>query len=235
MNNMELGKLYIVGTPIGNLEDITLRALGVLREVSIVAAEDTRHTRNLLNHFKIRATLVSYHDHNKEEKAPVLVQQLQSGLSVALVSDAGTPGISDPGYFLINCCIQADIPVVPVPGPSAFLAALSVSGLPTDSFLYEGFLPKKQAARLKRLSEIKDQPRTIILYESPHRLLRCLTDLLEILGDRRAVIARELTKAFEEVLRGLLSKLISTMTGRTVRGEITLVIEGNRSITTHWD
>jgi 16S rRNA (cytidine1402-2'-O)-methyltransferase len=232
---MESGKLYIIGTPIGNLQDITLRALEVMRGVSIIAAEDTRHTRKLLNYFNIQATVISYHDHNKEEKAPVLVAELKAGRSVALVSDAGTPGISDPGYFLINCCIRDSISVVPVPGPSAFLAALSVSGLPTDSFLFEGFLPRKQTARLRRLEEIKDQSRTVLFYESPHRIVRCLEDLLAVFGDRRAVVARELTKSHEEVLRGRLSKLIPALSGRTVRGEITLVVEGNRSISAMWD
>ncbi len=235
MNNGQSGKLYIISTPIGNLEDITLRALRILREVSVVAAEDTRHTRKLLTHYSIHATLVSYHDHNKEEKAPVLAQKLKEGRSIALVSDAGTPGISDPGYYLINCCIQAGAPVIPIPGASAFLAALSVSGLPTDSFVFEGFLPRKQSARTRRLETLKEDPRTLIFYESPHRLIRCLSDLLAVLGDRRASISRELTKSFEETVRGRLSSLISKLSSRSIRGEITVVIEGNRRIATLWE
>ncbi|MBI3610739.1 MAG: 16S rRNA (cytidine(1402)-2'-O)-methyltransferase [Nitrospirae bacterium] len=228
------GFLYIVSTPIGHLEDITLRALRVLKEVSVVAAEDTRHTQKLFAHFQIRTPLTSYHDHNKEEKTPILLQRLKDGQSVALVADAGTPTISDPGYYLINRCIQAGIPLSPIPGPSAFLAALTVSGLPTDAFLFEGFLPKKRTGRLKHLEALREEPRTIILYESPHRLTRCLNDLLAVLGDRRIVIARELTKMFEEIVRGRLSQLIPRMEGRSPRGEIALVIEGCRSITPMW-
>lgn len=234
MREAQVGTLYIVSTPIGNLEDITLRALRVLKEVAIVAAEDTRHTQKLLTYYKIHTKLTSYHDHNKEEKAEVLVQHLEQGSSVALVADAGTPGISDPGYFLINRCIQAGIPVVPIPGASAFLVALSVSGLPTDSFIFEGFLPRKKVARIKRLETLKAEPRTLIFYESPHRLIVCLSDLLEILGDRRVVIARELTKAFEEIRRGRLSKIIPELSGCSIRGEITLVVEGSRVISSWW-
>ncbi len=228
------GKLYIVSTPIGNLEDITLRALRILKEVDVVAAEDTRHTQKLLNSYQIHKKLTSYHDHNKEEKAPVLVQHLKEGLSVALVTDAGTPSISDPGYFLINRCIQAEIPIVPVPGASAFLAALSVSGLPTDSFVFEGFLPRKQAARIKRLETLKLEPRTLIFFESPHRLIRCLNDMLTVLGNRRVVIARELTKTHEEVLHDRLSTMLSQLSERKVRGEITLALEGSRKIASMW-
>jgi 16S rRNA (cytidine1402-2'-O)-methyltransferase len=234
MTDTKPGCLYIVSTPIGNLEDITLRALRILKEVSVVAAEDTRHTQKLFNHFQIHTPLTSYHDHNKEEKTEILLQRLKEGHSLALVADAGTPGISDPGYYLINCCIQAGIPVSPIPGPAAFLAALSVSGLPTDAFLFEGFLPKKQTGRLKHLLALKEEPRTIILYESPHRLIRCLHDLYEAWGDRRAVVARELTKMYEEIVRGRLSQIIPKMEGRSIRGEITLVIEGNRSIPSMW-
>ena len=226
--------LYIVSTPIGHLEDITLRALRMLKEVSVIAAEDTRHTQKLLNHFQIHTPLTSYHDHNKEEKTEILLQRLKEGRSVALVTDAGTPGISDPGYYLINRCIQAGIPVSPIPGPSAFLAALTVSGLPTDAFLFEGFLPKKRTARLKRLETLKEEPRTLIWYESPHRLIRTLNDLLAVFGDRRVVIARELTKMYEEIIRGRLSQVIAQMGNRSIRGEITLLIEGGRSITSMW-
>jgi 16S rRNA (cytidine1402-2'-O)-methyltransferase len=226
--------LYIVSTPIGNLEDITLRALRILKEVSIVAAEDTRHTQKLFNHYQIHTPLTSYHDHNKEEKTEVLLQRLKEGHSLALVADAGTPGISDPGYYLINRCIQEGIPLLPIPGPAAFLAALAVSGLPTDAFLFEGFLPKKRTGRLKHLLALKEEPRTIILYESPHRLTACLHDLHEVCGDRRAIVARELTKMFEEIVRGRLSMIIAKMEGRSIRGEITLVIEGSRTISSMW-
>lgn len=228
------GRLYIVSTPIGNLEDITLRALRILHEVSIVAAEDTRHTQKLFNHYEIHTPLTSYHDHNKEEKTDILLQQLKEGRSIALVADAGTPGISDPGYYLINRCIQAGILLSPISGPSAFLAALTVSGLPTDAFLFEGFLPKKRTGRLNHLIALKDEPRSIIFYESPHRLVRSLHDLFEAWGDRRVVVARELTKIYEEIVRGRLSQVISKMEERSIRGEITLVVEGNRSIPSMW-
>jgi len=234
MTDIKPGCLYIVSTPIGHLEDITLRALRILKEVSVVAAEDTRHTQKLFNHYQIHTPMTSYHDHNKEEKTEVLLQRLKEGHSMALVADAGTPGISDPGYYLINRCIQAGIPLSPVPGPSAFLAALAVSGLPTDAFLFEGFLPKKQAGRLKHLLALKEEPRTIILYESPHRLVRCLHDLYKTWGDRRAMVAREITKLFEEIVRGRLSEIIPKMENRVIRGEITLVIEGSRSIPSMW-
>ncbi|HUK56047.1 MAG TPA: 16S rRNA (cytidine(1402)-2'-O)-methyltransferase [Nitrospiria bacterium] len=234
MDNTEHGVLYIVSTPIGHLEDITLRALRVLKEVRLIAAEDTRHTQKMLNHYQIHTPLTSYHDHNKEEKAEVLVQRLKEGHAIALVTDAGTPGISDPGYYLINRCIQAGLPLSPVPGPSAFLAALAVSGLPTDAFLFEGFLPKKRIGRLKHLQALKDEPRTVIFYESPHRLVRSLHDVHETWGDRRAVVARELTKIFEEIIRGKLSQIIATMEGGAIRGEITLVIEGCRTISSMW-
>jgi 16S rRNA (cytidine1402-2'-O)-methyltransferase len=234
MQPSRIGTLYVVSTPIGNLEDITLRALRILKQVAVVAAEDTRHTQKLLNFHGIHAKLTSYHDYNKEEKAEILIQHLQEGMSVALVVDAGTPGISDPGYYLINRSIQAGLPIVPIPGPSALLAALSVSGLPTDSFLFEGFLPRKKTARAKHLETFKMEPRTLIFYESPHRLLQCLSDMQRILGDRRVVVARELTKTFEEVIRGRLSKVVPELSGRTIKGEITIVVEGSRVISTFW-
>jgi 16S rRNA (cytidine1402-2'-O)-methyltransferase len=234
MDQTKSGFLYIVSTPIGHLEDITLRAVRILKEVHLVAAEDTRHTQKLFNHYQIHTPLTSYHDHNKEEKTELLVQRLKDGHSIALVTDAGTPGISDPGYYLVNRCIQAGIPLSPVPGPSAFLAALTVSGLPTDAFLFEGFLPKKRSGRLKHLQALKDEPRTIIFFESPHRLVRCLHDLYESWGDRRAVVARELTKMFEEITRGRLSQIIAKMESGPVRGEITLIIEGCRPVSAMW-
>ncbi len=223
---MATGTLYIISTPIGNLEDITLRALRILKEVDIVAAEDTRHTRHLLDRYQITTQLTSYHDHNKEEKAPVLVARILEGKSVALVSDAGTPGISDPGYFLINLAADQNIPVVPVPGATAAIAALSVSGLPTDRFVFEGFLPAKQLARIKRLQWLAKEKRTLIFYEAPHKILKTLADILEVFGDRRAVITRELTKVHEETMRGSLSEILKHLQSGQVRGEFTIIVHG---------
>ncbi len=223
---MPTGTLYIVATPIGNLEDITLRAIRILKEVDLIAAEDTRHTRHLLDKYQIENQLTSYHDHNKEEKAPILVARLLDGKSVALVSDAGTPGISDPGYFLINLAIDQNIPVVPIPGATAAVAALSISGLPTDSFVFEGFLPPKQTARLKRLQELSGEKRTIIFYEAPHKIVKTIEDLLQVLGDRRAVITRELTKIHEETIRGALSEIRQRLNQTTIKGEFTIILHG---------
>jgi 16S rRNA (cytidine1402-2'-O)-methyltransferase len=223
---MPFGSLYIVATPIGNLEDVTLRALRILGEVSLIAAEDTRHTQKLLTHFSIAKPLTSYHDHNKEQKAEVLVARLKEGGDVALVSDAGTPGISDPGYYIINRAIEEGIRVVPIPGATAALAALSVSGLPTDSFVFEGFMPPKKGRRVAKLKRLADEPRTVILYEAPHRIHETLDDMRDVLGNRRIVLARELTKIHEELLRGKIGDIIEKLTGRTVKGEITLVVEG---------
>jgi len=223
---MPLGSLYIVATPIGNLEDITLRALRILGEVSLIAAEDTRHTQKLLTHFSIARPLTSYHDHNKEQKAEVLVARLKEGGDVALVSDAGTPGISDPGYYIINRAIEEGINVVPIPGATAALSALSVSGLPTDSFVFEGFLPPKKGKRVIKLKTLSDEPRTIILYEAPHRIHETLGDIRDVLGNRRIVLAREITKIHEELLRGKISDIINELSNRSVKGEITLVVEG---------
>ncbi len=223
---MKTGTLYIVATPIGNLEDITLRALRVLKEVDLIAAEDTRHTKHLLDRHQIETRLTSYHDHNKEEKAPVLVARMLEGQSVALVSDAGTPGISDPGYFLINLAVDQKIPVVPVPGATAAIAALSISGLPTDSFVFEGFLPAKHQARLKRLSELAKEERTLIFYEAPHKIVKTIEDMLEVFGDRRAVITRELTKMHEETIRGMLSEGLRRLREGITKGEFTIIVHG---------
>jgi 16S rRNA (cytidine1402-2'-O)-methyltransferase len=220
------GALYVVSTPIGNLEDITQRALRVLKAVGVIAAEDTRHTKQLCNHFGIPTPLTSYHDFNKEEKTPVLLERLRSGVDVALVSDAGTPVISDPGYFLINQCIQADISVIPIPGPSAVFGALAASGLPSDVFRFEGFLPRKPGPRAKRIENFRDAHGSIIIFESPHRLEQLLMALREGLGDRRAVIARELTKRFEEFQRGTLEELLTRVRDHPPKGEITVVVEG---------
>jgi 16S rRNA (cytidine1402-2'-O)-methyltransferase len=220
------GILYIVATPIGNLEDMTLRGIRVLREVELIAAEDTRTTRRILRHFKIETPLTSYFEHNEPRKSQTLVSRLLKGHDIALVSEAGTPGISDPGFRLIRLAVGHNISVVPVPGPSAATAALSVSGLPTDSFLFLGFLPSKPTQRRKAIEEWKDWERTLILYESPHRLVAALEDLLGILGDREIAVARELTKRFEETIRGPISQVLSEMRGGRVRGEITLVVAG---------
>jgi len=222
------GVLYIVSTPIGNLEDITLRALRVLGEVSLIAAEDTRHTQKLLTRHDIHGQLTSYHDHNKEQKAEVIIERLKAGESVALVSDAGTPGISDPGYYLINRAIEEGIQVIPIPGPTAAIAALSVSGLPTDSFAFEGFLPSRRSQCAKKLGELRSERRTLIFYEAPHRILRRLSEIIEVLGDRRAALSREITKLHEETLRGKISDIINAIGAREVKGEITLIVEGAR-------
>ncbi|HUI46317.1 MAG TPA: 16S rRNA (cytidine(1402)-2'-O)-methyltransferase [Nitrospirota bacterium] len=223
---MPTGTLYIVATPIGNLEDITLRAIRILKEVDLIAAEDTRHTRHLLDRYQIETHLTSYHDHNKEEKAPVLIERMLAGSSVALVSDAGTPGISDPGFFLINLAIDRQLPVVPIPGATAAIAALSVSGMPTDSFLFEGFPPPKHQARLKRLKELSKEERTIIFYEAPHKIIRTIEDMIEVFGDRRAVITRELTKIHEETIRGTLREILKHLQTGSIRGEFTIILHG---------
>ncbi len=220
------GTLYLVSTPIGNLEDMSLRALRVLKQVDLVAAEDTRHTGILLKHYKFRKRLISYHDFNKDKKAPLLIENLKAGRSVAVISDAGTPGISDPGYLLVKLAVQNDIRVVPVPGASAFLSALVASGLPTDRFAFEGFLPSKPGKRRKRLERLRDEERTLIFYESPHRFARTLDDVSQILGRRRMVVARELTKKFEEILRGEPERIKQLLGERKVRGELVVLVEG---------
>jgi 16S rRNA (cytidine1402-2'-O)-methyltransferase len=220
------GTLYVVATPIGNLEDITLRALRVLREVAIVACEDTRHTRVLLTHFAIATKTVSYHDHNARERAPELLARLEAGDDVALVSDAGTPGVSDPGYRLVSGAAERSIRVVPVPGPTAAIAALSASGLPTDQFLFAGFLPPKSGARRRRLEELARERATLVFYEAPHRIADTILDLREVLGDRRAVAARELTKMHEEILRGTVSDVADALDAGRQRGEFVLLVEG---------
>jgi 16S rRNA (cytidine1402-2'-O)-methyltransferase len=218
--------LYLVATPIGNLEDITLRALRVLKEVDVIACEDTRQTQKLLNHYAIATRTTSYHEHNEAERAAELVKRMQDGVSVALVTDAGMPGISDPGYRLIVLAIQHGLPVVPVPGASAFLAALVASGLPTDSFHFNGFLPAKRGERRATLEQIKNSSRTQVFYEAPHRIVETLTDVVEVLGGvRNVAIARELTKLHEEFLRGNASEVLENLKSReSVKGEITLLI-----------
>jgi len=223
-DNSPTGCLYLVATPIGNLEDITLRALRVLKEADLIACEDTRQTQKLLQHYGIHKELVSYHAHNELTRAPELVIQLEEGAQVALVSDAGTPVVSDPGHRLVVLCLRHHIPVVPIPGPSAFVAALAASGLPTEEFLFVGFLPSRAGARRKKLDALKAEPRALVLYEAPHRLADTLSDATDILGSRHAVVAREVTKIHEEFLRGSLAELRDAARERTPRGEITLMI-----------
>jgi 16S rRNA (cytidine1402-2'-O)-methyltransferase len=223
-DNSRTGCLYLVATPIGNLEDITVRAIRMLKEADLIACEDTRQTQKLLQHYGIHKELVSYHAHNELTRAPELVIQLEEGAQVALVSDAGTPVVSDPGHRLVVLCLRHHIPVVPIPGPSAFVAALAASGLPTEEFLFVGFLPARAGARRKKLDELKAEPRALVLYEAPHRLADTLSDAADILGSRHAVVAREVTKIHEEFLRGSLAELRDAARRRAPRGEITLLI-----------
>ncbi|HEY2923443.1 MAG TPA: 16S rRNA (cytidine(1402)-2'-O)-methyltransferase [Candidatus Eisenbacteria bacterium] len=220
------GTLYLVGTPIGNMEDLSARAQRILDAVDLIAAEDTRHTQGLLARFAIRKPLVSYHDHNKERRTPELVSKLKEGSSVAIVSDAGSPGISDPAFTLVRAAVSAGVPVVPIPGPSSALCALEVSGLPTDRFAFEGFLPRRVSRRRARIEELRDDPRTLIFFESPHRLRQCLRDLVESMGERPASISRELTKKFEETRRGTLRSLLGWVESEPPRGEFVLVVGG---------
>ncbi len=223
-----VGTLYVVATPIGNLEDITLRALRVLKEVDVIAAEDTRHTQILLNHYGIRTPLTSYHEHNEKTKARQLMSRLERGEQIALVSDAGTPAISDPGYRLAVEAIRGGIPVIPIPGASALTAVLSAGGLPTDRFVFDGFLPAKKQERRARLRALSSETRTLVIYEAPHRLTETLNDLAEILGDREIVLAREVSKVHEEFLRGRLTEVAKQVAGREIKGELTLLIGGSR-------
>jgi 16S rRNA (cytidine1402-2'-O)-methyltransferase len=218
--------LYLVATPIGNLEDITFRALHVLKEADVIACEDTRQTQKLLSHYGVATRTTSYHEHNEMTRAPELVVELEQGARVALVTDAGMPGISDPGFRLISLAIRHHIPVVPIPGASAFLAALVASGLPTDAFRFSGFLPAKRGARRAFLESIRDSPRTQVLYEAPHRIQEAIQDVIEVLGaERHIVVAREVTKIHEEFLRGKAADVLQTLTGRgEIKGEITLLI-----------
>jgi 16S rRNA (cytidine1402-2'-O)-methyltransferase len=222
------GALYVVSTPIGNLGDITLRAVSILEQVDIIAAEDTRRTRQLLKHLTIDRPLISYHSYNERRRVPELLTKLTSGQAVALVTDAGTPGISDPAYQMIREAIDHGVRVVPIPGASAVLSALVVSGLPTDRFVFEGFLPLKKGRR-SRIEELADQPRTIVIFESPHRMKRTLEDLHAALGDRQVAVVREITKKFEEIFRGTLSGARAFLERRPVRGEYVLVVAGNPS------
>lgn len=223
---MMAGVLYLCATPIGNLEDLTLRCIRIMKEVDLIAAEDTRQTVKLLNHLEIKKPLVSYHEHNKAEKGMALVARLLEGKSVALVSDAGMPAISDPGEDLVRLCIEHHVAVVPVPGPTAALTALIVSGLPTRRFCFEGFLPSSRKERRERLAALAKEARTIILYEAPHRLKDTLAELAESFGDRRISVSRELTKKFEETVRGSVREVAGSFRERDIKGEFVLVIEG---------
>ena len=225
-HNPVFATLYIVATPIGNLEDLTLRALRILKEVRWIACEDTRQTRKLLEHFAVTTPMISYHDHNEAARAEQLVARLQAGESGALVSDAGTPLVSDPGYRLVAAALAAGAPVVPIPGPSAVVTALSASGLPTDAFRFAGFLPPKSGARKRILEDLKNEDCTLIFYETPHRILDALEDVAAVMGEHRpVVVARELTKLHEEFLRGTAAEVRATLAARpSVKGEITLLI-----------
>jgi len=221
------GTLYLVATPIGNLSDITHRALQVLRDVDLIACEDTRHTHKLLSHYGITTKTISYHEHNEQQRTAELIDLVKQGSSIAVVSDAGTPAVSDPGFRLVRAAIENEVPVVPVPGPSALISALVAAGLPTDEFFFAGFLPPKANARRTRLSELQSVPGTLIFYEAPHRLAATLKDAYEILGERDAVVARELTKVHEEIRRGRLSELSEHYDREDPRGEIVVLIDRN--------
>ena len=227
------GVLYVVATPIGNLEDITFRAVRILKEVDLIAAEDTRHTGLLLKHFGIQTAMTSYFEGNELKKREFILSRLREGRAVALVSDAGTPGISDPGFRLVELAVRNGIPVIPIPGPAAAIAALSVSGLPTDAFLFKGFLPHKSKKRKDLFRHLEEARETLIFYESPHRIAETLAEILDVLGDREIVLTRELTKVFEEILRGKVSEVLQRIEGRQVKGEITLLVSGKTRKNSH--
>jgi 16S rRNA (cytidine1402-2'-O)-methyltransferase len=221
-----MGTLYIIATPIGNLDDFSQRAVETLKAVDVIASEDTRIARQLLGKFGIQVPLISFFEHNEDKRIPELIRHLETGEAVALISDAGTPLISDPGYRLVREAATRDIRIVPVPGPSAVMAALSVSGLPTDRFTFVGFLPRKASKRKKELQKLTELTHTVVIFESPYRLLKTLQDMAEIMGDRQVVVCRELTKKFEEILRGIPAELLKILSDRTIMGEITLVVAG---------
>jgi len=225
VETIEQGALYLVATPIGNLADITYRAVHILQHVHVIAAEDTRKSSVLLSHYQIHTPLRSYHSYNLRNETPKIVNLLKEGKTVALISDAGTPGISDPGYHLVQACIQEDIRIVPIPGPAAIITALVASGLPSHRFVFEGFLPQKKG-RKTRLDQLTFEERTVILYESPHRILKTAKELYQRMGQRRCVMARELTKKFEEFFRGTLGELVNYLESKPIKGEIVLLIQG---------
>jgi len=225
--DVKKGTLYVVATPIGNLEDITLRAIRILREVQLIAAEDTRRTRKLLDTYQIHTPMTSLHEHIESKKSSLLISKMNAGADVAFVSDAGTPGVSDPGYVLINKAIANGIRIVPVPGVSAVITALSVSGLPIGCFAFFGFLPPRSGKRRQLLSSLMDETKTLVFYESPKRLIASLCDIEAVLGNRKVVVLRELTKVFEEIIRGTAGDVIDRFKGRVIKGEVTLVVAGN--------
>jgi 16S rRNA (cytidine1402-2'-O)-methyltransferase len=228
INTRVNGILYVVATPIGNLADITFRAIETLNDVALIAAEDTRHTQRLLAHYDIRKRMVSFHEHNENRRTPELIERLQAGISIALVSNAGTPTLSDPGYRLIKTAAASNIRIVPIPGPSAALASLSASGLPTDAYVFLGFLPRKEGKRNKILKVLSAERKTLIFYESPRRILDLLSSIIKTLGDRQGVLSREMTKRHEEFVRGALSEISYTLRTRSeIKGECTLVVQGN--------
>ncbi len=224
-NELPGSTLFIVSTPIGNLKDITYRAIEVLSKVDLIAAEDTRHSGNLLKHFNISTPTTSYYDFNKDRKIPILIKKLKEGAKIALVSDAGTPGISDPAYKLVKACVENNIPLEVIPGATAFVPALILSSLPTDRFAFEGFLPRKKG-RKKRIDSLKDDPRTLIFYESPYRISSTFTDLEQYFGNRKAALVREITKKFQEVHRGTLFELKAKLSQMKLKGEFVVVIAG---------
>jgi 16S rRNA (cytidine1402-2'-O)-methyltransferase len=228
------GTLYIVATPIGNLEDITLRAIRILKEVGLIAAEDTRHTRKLLNAFDVQTPVVSLHEHNEEKRSLSLILKMKEGLSVAYVSDAGTPGLSDPGFRLIRAALANEISVVPIPGVSAVITALSASGLPLNRFLFQGFLPAKTARRRQQLAELAMETGTLVFFESPNRLLAALHDVSDIMGNRDVVVCRELTKIYESFFRGPVQETIRALEGKRIKGEITLLVSGCSEAKPEW-
>ena len=224
---MSYGTLYIVSTPIGNLADFTFRAVDTLKSVDLIAAEDSRVSGVLLKHYEIKTPMLAYHDHNKEQATPGLLRKLEKGDDLALISDAGTPLISDPGFYLVRAAIREGVQVVPIPGPSAMLAALVAAGLPSDRFTFEGFLPRKKG-RQTRMKILAEDPRTLILYESPHRISRTLRDIAEYMGDRQVVIGREITKKFEEFIRGSVSEIREQLSSRSIKGEVVILIGGKK-------
>ena len=223
--SIQNGTLYLVATPIGNLEDITYRAVKVLMSVDLVAAEDTRKTKILLDHYHISKPMMSYYSYNEQARAPQLIEKLLSGQSVALVSDAGTPGISDPAFHIVQQALENGVSIIPIPGPTAFISALIASGLSTDRFVFEGFLPQKKGRKTKWES-LKSESRTIIIYESPHRIIKTLTDIHTYLGTRKVVVARELTKKFEEIVRGSVQSVLTELSKKSPKGEYVVIIEG---------
>jgi 16S rRNA (cytidine1402-2'-O)-methyltransferase len=223
--SIQNGTLYLVATPIGNLEDITYRAVKVLSSVDLIAAEDTRKTKILLDHYHISKPMMSYYSYNEQARAPQLIEKLLSGQSVALVSDAGTPGISDPAFHIVQQALENGVSIIPIPGPTAFISALIASGLSTDRFVFEGFLPQKKGRKTKWES-LKSESRTIIIYESPHRIIKTLTDIHTYLGTRKVVVARELTKKFEEIVRGSVQSVLTELSKKSPKGEYVVIIEG---------